>query len=103
MNALQCAMKWDEQRFGLEYDLDLYNIVAVDSFNVVAMENKSLNIFESAYVVADQETVTDADFENVLSLIGHEYFHNWTGNRVVCPLLCVPCPFSLCLGRSLSY
>lgn len=68
----------------LEYDLDLYNIVAVDNFNMGAMENKSLNVFNTAYVLADEATATDSDFERVEAVIGHEYFHNWTGNRVTC-------------------
>lgn len=84
MDSLKKAMKWDEDRFGLEYDLDLYNIVAVDSFNMGAMENKGLNVFNTAYVLADKETATDTDFERVEGVIGHEYFHNWTGNRVTC-------------------
>jgi aminopeptidase N len=70
--------------FGLEYDLDLYNIVAVNSFNMGAMENKSLNVFNTAYVLADKATATDSDFERVEGVIAHEYFHNWTGNRVTC-------------------
>lgn len=70
--------------FGLEYDLDLYNIVAVNNFNMGAMENKGLNVFNTAYVLADQATATDTDFERVEGVIGHEYFHNWTGNRVTC-------------------
>jgi aminopeptidase N len=68
----------------LEYDLDLYNIVAVEDFNMGAMENKSLNVFNTAYVLADEKTATDGDFERVEAVIGHEYFHNWTGNRVTC-------------------
>lgn len=84
MDSLKRAMKWDEDRFGLEYDLDLYNIVATEDFNMGAMENKGLNIFNTALVLADQKTATDADFERVESVIGHEYFHNWTGNRVTC-------------------
>lgn len=84
MRSLQNAMKWDEVRFGLEYDLDTYMIVAVDSFNMGAMENKGLNIFNSAYVLAKKETATDANFEGIEGVIGHEYFHNWTGNRVTC-------------------
>ncbi len=84
MLSLKNSMKWDEERFGLEYDLDIYMIVAVDSFNMGAMENKGLNIFNSAYVLADRETATDSDFFGVESVIGHEYFHNWTGNRVTC-------------------
>ncbi|GKZ00453.1 hypothetical protein MPSEU_000997800 [Mayamaea pseudoterrestris] len=84
MDSLKRSMKWDEDRFGLEYDLDLYNIVAVDSFNMGAMENKGLNVFNTAYVLADEKTATDTDFERVEGVIGHEYFHNWTGNRVTC-------------------
>lgn len=84
MRSLKNSMKWDEEKFGLEYDLDIYMIVAVDSFNMGAMENKGLNIFNSAYVLAKKETATDADFAGIESVIGHEYFHNWTGNRVTC-------------------
>ena len=82
MNSLKQAMEWDEQRFGLEYDLDLYQIVAINDFNAGAMENKGLNIFNSKYVLANPETATDDDFSNVQGVIAHEYFHNWTGNRV---------------------
>lgn len=84
MESLQRSMKWDEEQFGLEYDLDIYNIVAVEDFNMGAMENKSLNVFNTAYVLARPDTATDADFENIEGVIGHEYFHNWTGNRVTC-------------------
>ncbi len=84
MASLKRAMRWDEERFGLEYDLDVYHIVATHDFNMGAMENKSLNIFNARYVLADQETATDADFEAVEAVIAHEYFHNWTGNRVTC-------------------
>ncbi|MEX0297585.1 MAG: aminopeptidase N, partial [Kordiimonas sp.] len=84
MGALQRAMKWDEDVFGLEYDLDVYNIVAVSDFNMGAMENKGLNIFNTKYVLASAETATDSDFSHVEGVIGHEYFHNWTGNRVTC-------------------
>ena len=77
-------MRWDEEVYGLEYDLDLYMIVAVDHFNMGAMENKGLNVFNTRYVLADPETATDTDFANVQAVIGHEYFHNWTGNRVTC-------------------
>ncbi|QEN05512.1 aminopeptidase N [Thiospirochaeta perfilievii] len=84
MESLKKSMKWDEDTFGLEYDLDLYMVVAVDSFNAGAMENKGLNIFNSAYVLADPKTATDSDFEGVEGVIAHEYFHNWTGNRVTC-------------------
>ena len=84
MNSLVNAMRWDEENYGLEYDLDTYMIVAVDHFNMGAMENKGLNIFNSKYVLASPETATDADFANIESVIAHEYFHNWTGNRVTC-------------------
>lgn len=84
MKSLKEAMVWDEQKYGREYDLDLYNIVAVDSFNMGAMENKGLNIFNSAYVLADEDTATDANFMAIQSVIAHEYFHNWTGNRITC-------------------
>lgn len=84
MESLKMSMKWDEETFGLEYDLDLYMIVAVDSFNMGAMENKGLNIFNSTYTLADAKSGTDGDFQNIQGVIGHEYFHNWTGNRVTC-------------------
>ena len=84
MESLKKSMKWDEDVFGLEYDLDIYMIVAVDSFNMGAMENKGLNIFNSAYVLADPKTATDDDYMGIESVIAHEYFHNWTGNRVTC-------------------
>ncbi len=84
MKSLKEAMKWDEEVYGREYDLELYNIVAVDSFNMGAMENKGLNIFNSAYVLADEDTATDANFMGIQSVIAHEYFHNWTGNRITC-------------------
>jgi len=82
--SLKRAMKWDEDVFGLEYDLDIYMIVAVDFFNMGAMENKGLNVFNSKFVLAQQDSATDDDFFNVESVIAHEYFHNWTGNRVTC-------------------
>ncbi|MFA5905243.1 MAG: aminopeptidase N, partial [Desulfobacula sp.] len=82
MKSLKQAMEWDEKRFGLEYDLDLYQIVAINDFNAGAMENKGLNIFNSKFVLADPKTATDDDFMNIQAVIGHEYFHNWTGNRV---------------------
>ncbi|XP_061355301.1 puromycin-sensitive aminopeptidase [Gastrolobium bilobum] len=84
MYALKAAMKWDEDTFGLEYDLDLFNVVAVPDFNMGAMENKSLNIFNSKLVLASPQTASDADYAAILGVIGHEYFHNWTGNRVTC-------------------
>jgi aminopeptidase N len=84
MESLVKAMRWDEERFGLEYDLDIYNIVATNDFNMGAMENKSLNIFNSKYVLARPDTATDFDYQAIEGVIGHEYFHNWTGNRVTC-------------------
>jgi aminopeptidase N len=84
MESLIHSMKWDEDRFGLEYDLDVYNIVATNDFNMGAMENKSLNIFNSKYVLARPDTATDADYQGIEGVIAHEYFHNWTGNRVTC-------------------
>ncbi|HHC71820.1 MAG TPA: aminopeptidase N, partial [Thiotrichales bacterium] len=84
MESLKKAMRWDEERFGLEYDLDIYMIVAVNDFNMGAMENKGLNLFNSRYVLASPETATDADYQGIEGVIAHEYFHNWTGNRVTC-------------------
>ncbi|MBW8365098.1 MAG: aminopeptidase N [Rhizobium sp.] len=84
MAALKKAMRWDEQRFGLEYDLDRYMIVAVGDFNMGAMENKGLNIFNTKYVLARPDTATDADYQGIDRVVAHEYFHNWTGNRVTC-------------------
>jgi aminopeptidase N len=84
MESLKHAMKWDEDKFGLAYDLDVFNIVAVSDFNMGAMENKGLNIFNTKYVLAKPETATDVDFQGIESVIGHEYFHNWTGDRVTC-------------------
>ncbi|OAT20907.1 membrane alanyl aminopeptidase [Buttiauxella noackiae ATCC 51607] len=84
MTSLKASMAWDETRFGLEYDLDIYMIVAVDFFNMGAMENKGLNVFNSKYVLARAETATDKDYLDIERVIGHEYFHNWTGNRVTC-------------------
>jgi len=84
MRSLKKAMTWDEETYGREYDLSVYNIVAVDSFNMGAMENKGLNIFNSHYVLADENSATDADFMGIESVIAHEYFHNWTGNRITC-------------------
>ena len=84
IQSLQQSMRWDEERWGLEYDLDIYMIVAVDSFNMGAMENKGLNIFNSKYVLATPETATDSTYASIQAIVGHEYFHNWTGNRVTC-------------------
>ena len=84
MRSLKTSMKWDEDVFGLEYDLDVFNIAAVSDFNMGAMENKGLNVFNTKYVLAKPETATDGDYQGVESVIAHEYFHNWTGNRVTC-------------------
>ena len=84
MASLKKAMRWDEETFGLEYDLDVFNIVAVSDFNMGAMENKGLNIFNTRYVLAKPDTATDSDYQGIESVIAHEYFHNWTGNRVTC-------------------
>lgn len=84
MTSLKKSMAWDEKRFGLEYDLDIYMIVAVDFFNMGAMENKGLNIFNAKFVLANSESATDTDYFDIERVIGHEYFHNWTGNRITC-------------------
>lgn len=84
MQAVKDSIKWDEDRFGLEYDLDTFMIVEVPDFNAGAMENKGLNIFNTKYIMASDKTATDKDFELVQSVVGHEYFHNWTGDRVTC-------------------
>ncbi len=84
LKSLKNAMRWDEERFGREYDLDIYMIVAVSDFNMGAMENKGLNIFNTKYVLADAQTATDMDYLGIEAVIGHEYFHNWSGNRVTC-------------------
>lgn len=84
MVSLKNAMRWDEETFGLEYDLDIYMIVAVDDFNMGAMENKGLNVFNSRFVLARPEIAEDSDYEDIEAVIGHEYFHNWTGNRITC-------------------
>ncbi|MEQ1618615.1 MAG: aminopeptidase N [Terricaulis sp.] len=97
MDALKRAMKWDEEVFAREYDLDVFNIVAVRDFNFGAMENKGLNIFNSSLILADSETATDADFEAIEAVVGHEYFHNWTGNRITCRDW-----FQLCLKEGLT-
>ncbi len=97
MEALKKSMTWDEHVYGREYDLDIFNIVAVDDFNMGAMENKGLNIFNSAAVLASSETATDANFERIEAIIAHEYFHNWTGNRITCRDW-----FQLCLKEGLT-
>src|SRR5438270_5896219 len=84
MESLKKAMRWDEETFGLEYDLDVFNIVAVSDFNMGAMEDTGLNIFNTRYVLAKPESATDGDYQGIESVIAHEYFHNWTGNRVTC-------------------
>ncbi|MCV0383357.1 MAG: aminopeptidase N [Erythrobacter sp.] len=84
MESLKRSMTWDEETFGREYDLDVFNIVAVGDFNMGAMENKGLNVFNTKYVLADEETATDGDFDAIEGVIGHEYFHNWSGNRITC-------------------
>ena len=84
MKALKDSMRWDEQAFGREYDLDLFNIVAVADFNMGAMENKGLNVFNTRYILADPETATDGDYDGIEGVVAHEYFHNWSGNRVTC-------------------
>jgi aminopeptidase N len=84
MESLKRSMKWDEEAFGREYDLEVFNIVAVGDFNMGAMENKGLNVFNTKYVLADEETATDGDYDAIEGVIGHEYFHNWSGNRVTC-------------------
>ena len=97
MDSLKRSMKWDEEVYGREYDLGVFNIVAVRDFNFGAMENKGLNIFNSAYVLADEDTATDTDFENIEAIVAHEYFHNWTGNRITCRDW-----FQLCLKEGLT-
>ncbi len=97
MDALKRSMLWDERTHGLEYDLDLFQIVAVDDFNMGAMENKGLNIFNAKYVLASPDTATDTDYERIESVVAHEYFHNWTGNRITCRDW-----FQLCLKEGLT-
>ena len=97
MDSLKRSMKWDEDYYGREYDLDLFNIVAVDDFNMGAMENKGLNMFNSSLVLASPETATDDNYERIESVIAHEYFHNWTGNRITCRDW-----FQLCLKEGLT-
>ncbi len=97
MDALKRSMKWDEDTFGREYDLDVFNVVAVSDFNMGAMENKGLNVFNDKYVLADPETATDTDYAGIEGVIAHEYFHNWTGNRITCRDW-----FQLCLKEGLT-
>ncbi|MBO6637954.1 MAG: aminopeptidase N [Roseitalea sp.] len=97
MDALKRSMRWDEERFGLEYDLDIFQIVAVSDFNMGAMENKGLNVFNDKYVLADPRTATDQDYASIEAIIAHEYFHNWTGNRITCRDW-----FQLCLKEGLT-
>ena len=97
MDALRRSMRWDETAFGREYDLDVFNIVAVSDFNMGAMENKGLNVFNDKYVLASPESATDADYAHIEAIIAHEYFHNWTGNRITCRDW-----FQLCLKEGLT-
>ncbi|MDP3526488.1 MAG: aminopeptidase N, partial [Hoeflea sp.] len=97
MDALKRSMTWDEEKYGREYDLDIFQIVAVSDFNMGAMENKGLNVFNDKYVLADPETATDADYAHIEAIIAHEYFHNWTGNRITCRDW-----FQLCLKEGLT-
>ncbi len=97
MDSLKRSMKWDEDRFGREYDLEVFNIVAVSDFNMGAMENKGLNIFNDRLILASAETATDATYESIESVVAHEYFHNWTGNRITCRDW-----FQLCLKEGLT-
>ena len=97
MDALQRSMRWDEEEYLREYDLDLFMIVAIDDFNMGAMENKGLNIFNSKYILADKKTASDSDYDNIERIIAHEYFHNWTGNRITCRDW-----FQLCLKEGLT-
>jgi aminopeptidase N len=97
MDSLIRSMKWDEEAFGRDYDLDLFNIVAVSDFNMGAMENKGLNIFNDRYILASPETATDQDYHNIEAIVAHEYFHNWTGNRITCRDW-----FQLCLKEGLT-
>ena len=97
MDALKRSMRWDEEKFGREYDLDVFNIVAVSDFNMGAMENKGLNIFNDKYVLASPDTATDGDYAGIEGVIAHEYFHNWTGNRITCRDW-----FQLCLKEGLT-
>ena len=97
MDALKRSMRWDEEAFGREYDLDIFMIVAVSDFNMGAMENKGLNVFNDKYVLASPATATDGDFAAIEAIIAHEYFHNWTGNRITCRDW-----FQLCLKEGLT-
>ena len=97
MEALRRSMRWDEEAFGREYDLSVFNIVAVSDFNMGAMENKGLNVFNDRYILASPDTATDADYHNIEAIVAHEYFHNWTGNRITCRDW-----FQLCLKEGLT-
>src|SRR5262249_37979023 len=97
MDALNRSMRWDEERFGREYDLDIFMVVAVSTFNMGAMENKGLNVFNDKYVLASADTATDFDYMGIEAVIAHEYFHNWTGNRITCRDW-----FQLCLKEGLT-
>ena len=97
MDALKRSMRWDEEAFGRAYDLDVFNIVAVSDFNMGAMENKGLNIFNDKYILASPELATDGDYAGIETVVAHEYFHNWTGNRITCRDW-----FQLCLKEGLT-
>ena len=97
MDSLKRAMRWDEEAFGREYDLDIFMIVAVSAFNMGAMENKGLNVFNDKYVLASPATATDTDYRSIEAVIAHEYFHNWTGDRITCRDW-----FQLCLKEGLT-
>jgi aminopeptidase N len=97
MQCLKASMKWDEEAFGREYDLDIFMIVAVSDFNMGAMENKGLNVFNDKYILARPDTATDQDHVHIEAIIAHEYFHNWTGNRITCRDW-----FQLCLKEGLT-
>ena len=97
MDSLKRAMRWDEEAFGREYDLDIFMIVAVSAFNMGAMENKGLNVFNDKYVLASPATATDDDIARIEAMIAHEYFHNWTGDRITCRDW-----FQLCLKEGLT-
>jgi aminopeptidase N len=97
MESLKASMVWEEKRFHRAYDLDVFNIVAVSDFNMGAMENKGLNVFNDKYILARPDTATDTDYINIERIIAHEYFHNWTGNRITCRDW-----FQLCLKEGLT-
>src|SRR5436853_3340429 len=97
MDSLKRAMRWDERVFGREYDLDIFMVVAVSDFNMGAMENKGLNVFNDKFILASPESATDADYASIEAIVAHEYFHNWTGDRITCRDW-----FQLCLKEGLT-